>query len=270
MIMHDCIETYCDLFADDLERRLGITDDKLPPSLAVTTLLNPIFGLESKVVGTGLMTESQYKHARKSIISLMHDILDRNTVIIVESCSSGDDDSDDEVLEPTGNANYNRAVDEFSAFERFKKKKYLPVLKKTQQGSLSNNSGDESTMKELFVGPVVSKGKDLPSGKNLADYVDQFGRMDLLCLFEHHKKIFPTLWILVQKFSSVRVVEVGCERFFGLSGYVSAPRRTRLGVRHYERLAMLSSIINKIYIDPEVIATNTCVGVVSRNGGGIG
>jgi hypothetical protein len=89
------------------------------------------------------------------------------TYLTPNSCSSGDDDSDDEVLEPTGNANYNRAVDEFSAFERFKKKKYLPVLKKTQQGSLSNNSGDESTMKELFVGPVVSKGKDLPSGKIL-------------------------------------------------------------------------------------------------------
>jgi hypothetical protein len=127
----------------------------------------------------------------------MHDILDWNTVIVVESCSSGDDDSDDEVLEPTGNANYNRAVDEFSAFERFKKKKYLPVLKKTQQGSLSNNSGDESTKKELFVGPVVSKGKDLPSGKNLADYVDQFGRMDLLSLFGDHKKLFPTLWTVI-------------------------------------------------------------------------
>jgi hypothetical protein len=60
----------------------------------------------------------------------MHDILDRNTVIVVESCSSEDDDSDDEVLEPTGNANYNRAFDEFSAFERFKKKKYLPVYSK--------------------------------------------------------------------------------------------------------------------------------------------
>jgi hypothetical protein len=109
-------------------------------------------------------------------------------------------------------------------------------------------------MKELFVGPVVSKGK-VPSGKNLADYVDELGRMDLLCLFGDHKKLFPMLWILVQKFSSVCVVEVGCERFFGLSGYVSAPHHTWLGVRHYERLAMLSSIINKIYIDPEIIAT---------------
>ena len=68
--------------------------------------------------------------------------------------------------------------------------------------------------------------------------------------------MFPTLWIwiLVQKKASTRVVEVGCERFFALSGYVSAPRRTRLGVRCYERLAMLSMIVNSLYIDPDFIA----------------
>ena len=49
------------------------------------------------------------------------------------------------------------------------------------------------------------------------------------------------------------MVEVGCERFFGrLSGYISSPRRTRLGgVRNYERIAMLSSILRVIYINPE-------------------
>ncbi len=33
------------------------------------------------------------------------------------------------------------------------------------------------------------------------------------------------------------------------SGYVSAPRRTRIGVRTYERLAMFAAIIPKLYID---------------------
>jgi hypothetical protein len=78
--------------------------------------------------------------------------------------------------------------------------------------------------------------------------------MDLLNFFEDHQKLFPTLWILVQRFASIRVVEVGCERFFGISGYVSALRRSRLGVRTYERLAMLSSIIRSIYIDPKWVA----------------
>jgi hypothetical protein len=48
--------------------------------------------------------------------------------------------------------------------------------------------------------------------------------------------------------------EVGCEHFFALSGYVSAPRCTRLGVRNYERLAMLSSTAHVVYIDPAWVA----------------
>jgi hypothetical protein len=78
--------------------------------------------------------------------------------------------------------------------------------------------------------------------------------MDLLKFFEERKKVFPTLWILVQKKVSTLVVEVGCERFFALSGYVLAPRRTRLGVRSYEPLVMLSMIVNSLYIDPDFIA----------------
>ena len=38
--------------------------------------------------------------------------------------------------------------------------------------------------------------------------------MQLMKFFKEHQKLFPTLWILVQKKASCRVVdEVGCERF---------------------------------------------------------
>ena len=50
---------------------------------------------------------------------------------------------------------------------------------------------------------------------------------------------------------ALKNVEVGCERFFSLSGYVSAPLRTRLGVRTYERIALLAAILPKVYIDKE-------------------
>jgi hypothetical protein len=66
--------------------------------------------------------------------------------------------------------------------------------------------------------------------------------MRLIQFYGDHKKEFPTLWKVVQCEASRRVVEVGRERFFALSGYISLPKRTRLGVRNYERIAMLSSI----------------------------
>ena len=37
--------------------------------------------------------------------------------------------------------------------------------------------------------------------------------------------------------------------FFSISGYVLAPRCARLAVKIYERLSMVASIINNIYID---------------------
>ncbi len=101
---------------------------------------------------------------------------------------------------------------------------------------------------------MASKGKDLPSGKNLADYINERGQMQLLKFFADHQKSFPTLWILVQKDASRCVVEVRCERFFGLSGYVSSPWRTQLGVHNYERLAMLSSIVQNVYVDEKWVA----------------
>ena len=58
----------------------------------------------------------------------------------------------------------------------------------------------------------------------------------------------------MQQYAHCRSVEVGCERFFNISGYVSNPRRSSLKVRTYERLAMLSHILRNVYIDDEWVA----------------
>jgi hypothetical protein len=81
-------------------------------------------------------------------------------------------------------------------------------------------------------------------------------RVEWTCLsfFEEHKKYFHTLWIIVQRQAARQVVEVGCEQFFGLSGYISSPRRSRLGVRTYEHVAMLALIIQSVYIDNKRVA----------------
>jgi hypothetical protein len=80
--------------------------------------------------------------------------------------------------------------------------------------------------------------------------------MDVLKFFEEHKKYFPTLWIIAQCEVAWQVVEVGCEQFFGLSGYISSPRCSRLGVQTYKHVAMLASIIQSVYIDNHWVASN--------------
>ena len=64
--MHPLIEQYRDLYCDDLKDQLGLEDRKLPVSLTWGVLLNPLFGLEETVVGSGLMSQTQYDSAKSS------------------------------------------------------------------------------------------------------------------------------------------------------------------------------------------------------------
>ncbi len=93
-----------------------------------------------------------------------------------------------------------------------KRKRYQPTVRKTTARFLTEKSC------EIMVGPVEEKGKNLLSGHNRFEYIDIRGRIDVVRIFSDHSKVFPTLWIIAQRDSSRRVVEVGCECFFGLSG----------------------------------------------------
>jgi hypothetical protein len=186
----------------------------------------------------------------------MQDYLDaKHPSLCVESDEGNSNNSSitDGYLAEKTNCGYNRAEEEFNTFESFKHKKYRPKWVKAKSEILSS-IGLNGNMEEIVVGPVEENGKDLPSGKNLGDYVNEQGRMEVLKFFEEHKKYFPTLWIIAQHEAAQRVVEVGCEQFFGLSGYISSPRHSRLGVQTYKRVAMLASIIQSIYIDNHWVA----------------
>jgi hypothetical protein len=78
--------------------------------------------------------------------------------------------------------------------------------------------------------------------------------MDVTKFVLDHCTQFPTLWILLQKEAAMKSEEVGCEQFFNLSGYVSAPKRMRIGVRTYKCLVMLASILLNLYVDKEWVA----------------
>ena len=164
--------------------------------------------------------------------------------------NSGDDSSgsldDGFVLEKT-TCNYNRAEEEFNNFESFKNNKYRPkwVWDKSE---ILYGMGQNGDLEEIIVGPVQDNGKDLPSGKKIGTYVNEKGR-GCAQVFEDHKRFFPTLWIIVQHEAARRVVDVGCEQFFGLSGYISSPRHSRLGLRTYKHVVMMVSIIQNVYID---------------------
>ena len=195
-------------------------------------------------------------HFYADVIRRLQDILDRQSPPDDEVEVVEEDDSEEEGdLPARENKNYNIAKAEFDSFVRYKRNVFRPTLDRSKSSVLygDNESGKRW---EILVGPVVERGANLPSGRNLADYIDSHsgGRLNVTKFFADHCKTFPTIWILVQSEAAMRNVEVGCERFFSLTGYISAPRRTRIGVRTYERIAMLASMLPKVYIDMEWVS----------------
>ena len=57
--MDPLVQTFREVYAEDLVERIGLDRRKLPVTLGVATLLNQMFGLKSNVVGSGLMTDAQ-------------------------------------------------------------------------------------------------------------------------------------------------------------------------------------------------------------------
>jgi hypothetical protein len=252
---HPCIETYRKVYADDLSQRLGLGKNTLSPAFAISTLLNPMFGRKPNIIGAKLMTEEQYERSRRSIVRLIKDEMERDVPVtdvdlLEVETSNHSKDGDCEIVD---DYIHQRAEEELKQFELFKMWKFIPELK-YERMIVGTNGTEGGGNFEIGVGPVVKRGQNLPSNKNLADYIDKKGRMNLLDFFSDHEQRFPTLFKIMQREASRRAVEVGCERFFGLSGYVSQPRRSTLGVRNYERLAMLATILQSLFIDPSWVA----------------
>lgn len=91
--MDPVIGIYRDKYVEDLSRRLGINDDRLPGSYTIMTLLNPLFGLKPVIVGSKLMTETQYDHAREGVVRLIQEELDSKNPITSSGAKDGDDNS---------------------------------------------------------------------------------------------------------------------------------------------------------------------------------
>ena len=158
--MDPLIQTFHKVYAEDLVERIGLDRRKLPVALGVATLLNPMFGLKSNVVGSGLMTDDQYDAARNELICKLQDIMDE-IVQRVYSDSSGDDSSEDEEDMPfMQNINYNKALAEVNAFDNYKKKKYRPSIVMSPKTQVLVGE-----RKKIWVGCTGEAGKDLPSGK---------------------------------------------------------------------------------------------------------
>ena len=107
-VMEPCIRLFRELYADDMEERCGLVEEigepanKLPTILALSALLNPLYGGKRRIVKSGLMTEEQYNHALEDLYCRLQLMRERETgnivPIVLSSTDSDSDDMDDPVV----------------------------------------------------------------------------------------------------------------------------------------------------------------------------
>ena len=170
--------------------------------------------------------------------------------------SSGSSDNDNDGFlddEVRGRCHTERtlAKEEYKSFcDVCKRGKYKP---KSYSGA-TLRLGPDDMKYPIIMGKVETRGEDIKAlppfvSCNLADFIADDGRFDLVGFLGLQQFAYPTLFKLAVKLASIRTNEVGCERFFSTAGYVSNPRRTSLNVKNYECLSTLRSNMQKIYID---------------------
>jgi hypothetical protein len=129
------------------------------------------------------MTQGQYDRARNLLVRATQDGLEASSPVI-EIDDAGSYNSADGCIQPFDDHHYQQAEKELTQLEILKQSKFIPELKYKRCIHGVNQKG---TKFEIGCGPLVNRGVDLPSKKNLADYLNKKGRIDLLEFYQSHK-----------------------------------------------------------------------------------
>jgi hAT family C-terminal dimerisation region len=212
---------------------------------------------QTNIIKSGLMDIDQYRDAETNLLARMQLMMERESgcLVVLDSSSGSDDDSacyDDPVIRSMSSER-EKSIEEYQ--------KYCNICKMHRNrpraySGVTLKLGPCDMRFPIQMGKVLTRGDDIVANPpfvscNLADFMYDDGRFNLLGFMELQKNAFPTLYKMTVCLSSIRTNEVGCERFFSTAGYVSCPRRTSLNVRNYECLAALRSNMKHVYIDED-------------------
>jgi hypothetical protein len=192
------------------------------------------------------MDETQYDYAEEDLLTRMQLMMEKDSghVEPMNLTPTDHDSLDDPIVHSLSNER-ERAKDEFRVYCKVvKPRRHVP----------KSFVGSTLRLGCIQMGKVATRGDDIKASFpfvhcNLADFIDNDGRFDLVSFLGLQKAVFPTLYKLSVCLASIRSNEVGCERFFSTAGWVSCPRRTSLKVRNYECLATLKANIRNVFID---------------------
>ena len=163
----------------------GLEDmDELPLLMAVGCLCNPLMQNTTRIIKAGLMTEGQAEHAVRELLTIMEQYYEGKvgkemTSTLTEHMEAGNEYSSAEDFRYGQETPKKKAIGEYDKYRHWCLPLYQPVMEaNTVIGDVDDDGQPE---KPVYVfGKVIRRGKDLPNGTNLADYVDEVGHFDAL------------------------------------------------------------------------------------------
>ena len=164
---------------------------------------------------------------------------------------SAPSDSECDDIDGASSPAYANAIAEHNKLEKCKVKPYRPTFHAGEFRVLRGEGPRNISIGRLE--DVDALGASLPSGRNLTNYIVDDGGFDMISFFEDHSKVFPKARVLALKEVSGGNVEVDCERFFSIAGFVSHPTRATSLLSTHQRLAMLAVLLNIVYVDEEKV-----------------
>ena len=245
-----------------LSLKTGLIDSsKISDMKIMGAILNPLFQSELRMTAAGMCTEEQYKAGEIELLDRLERFHERQLEI----------DSDSDLEDPEQNCKWDtmvynsnrqdeespieKAEKEFKKYLRFKQGVYQPKMEpKKVLGAIDKDGQPKEPVYGL--GPVLAggRGKDLPSKRNLADYVTGNGDFDIVKYLVDHAQLFPGLFSVgVGELCPHLSTEVDCESLFSQAGFKSHPRRTQTDIRNYERLVVTKHRMQNMYIPPKKV-----------------
>ena len=214
------------------------------------------------MMGAGLCTKKRHDAGEEELLRWIKQMIDylildngNESIKNRTEIKAGNewDDSDNEYNDLNISKAAGSAREEIGVFYSWKHSKYLPTVSPTKTLGAYDENGQPRTP-VLSLGEVVKSGKNLPSGRNHADYIQHNGNYDVVSFFNDHKTNFPHLSkVVIGQLAPHITTEVDCESLFSQAGHLSHPNRNRTVAETFEHMTMAKHCLNRIYCDREKV-----------------
>ena len=213
----------------------------------IGAMVNPLYQCQAKMIAAGRCSEEQYDAGKTELIRRMSNYFARDLDPSDGNTLKLDEYDRTDPKWRVANSPKQRAEDELDLFQGWIVFGAQPTME--PRWTLGVYNKNRQPIKPIYsIGKVLQRGDDYRKGHNLADFVNGLGHFDLVRFFTLHERELPALnSVVLGQIAPHISTEVDCESLFSEAGFLADSRRSRMGVRYYERMVILKHRLQRIY-----------------------